>query len=90
MDITEQMEAGVENTFANNPYAEWYLKEYLGCHINENMELEKRKLLQSVPYQVCQTLSASDSVNSGRFKKLYNDIQLLQLADSKVNKERIL
>lgn len=71
-------------------YAEWYLKEYLGCHINENMELEKRKLLQSVPYQVCQTLSASDSVNSGRFKKLYNDIQLLQLADSKVNKERIL
>lgn len=71
-------------------YAEWYLKEYLRCHINENMELEKNKLLQSVTNQVCQTVSASDSVNSSRYREWCHDIQMLRLADSKVNKERII
>ncbi len=71
-------------------YAEWYLKEYLRCHINENMEFEKQKLLQSVANQVCQAVSASDSVNNSRYKEWNHDIQMLRLADSKVNKERIL
>jgi hypothetical protein len=71
-------------------YAEWYLQEYLRCHINENMELEKQKLLQSVPNQVCQIVSASESVNSSRYKEWNHDIQMLRLADSKVNRERIL
>ena len=71
-------------------YADWYLKEYLRCHINENMHLEKQKLLNGEMNQVCETVSASDSVNSSRYKEWCHDIQMLQLADSKVNKERIL
>ena len=71
-------------------YADWYLQEYLRCHINENMELDKQKLLHSVTYQVCQTVSASESVNSSRYNEWNHDIQMLRLADSKVNKERIL
>ena len=71
-------------------YAEWYLQEYLRCHINENMELEKQKLLQSLSNQVCQIVSVSESVNSNRYKEWCHDIQMLRLADSKVNMERIL
>lgn len=71
-------------------YAEWYLKEYLRCHINETMERDKQKLLQSETNQVCQIVSVSESVNSVRYKEWQHDIQMLRLADSKVCKERIL
>ena len=71
-------------------YAEWYLKEYLRCHINENKYLEKQKLQQSEANWVCQAVSEADILPNAPYTEWTHVMSKLRLADSHVNKERIL
>ncbi len=71
-------------------YAIWYLKEYLRCHINENKQLEKQKLIQSETNWVCQVVSDADILPNAPYMEWKKDMKMLRLADNHVNKERIL
>lgn len=105
-DIEQAIESvGKINNFGNKPerdrceqalqtqceaYAAWYLKEYLRCHINENKHLEKQKLLQSETNWVCQVVSDADILPNAPYMEWKREMNMLRLADSHVNKERIL
>lgn len=71
-------------------YADWYLERYLKHRISEQDDTQRVALLDSEPKAICDILRDADFLSSGQYLQWLNNINKLQPADTKVNKDLIL
>lgn len=73
-----------------NRYADWYLKLYLKHKISDADNTQKHALLDSDEKAICDILKDADFLSTGQYAQWLNNLNKLQPADSKVNKDLIL
>nr|WP_314545276.1 DUF6079 family protein [uncultured Empedobacter sp.] len=71
-------------------YANWYLEQYLKCRISQREHTDKMAILDSDEHAIVQILKEADYISSSPYFKWMEQINKLQVADSKVNKEAVL
>lgn len=71
-------------------YADWYLKLYLEYRISESDNTQKQALLDSNDKSLCDVLKDTDLLNTAIYSQWLENINKLQVADNKVNKDLIL
>lgn len=73
-----------------NKYADWYLKLYLKHKISDADNTQKHALLDSDEKAICDILKDAVFLSTGQYAQWLNNLNKLQPADSKVNKDLIL
>ncbi len=71
-------------------YADWYLEQYLRHRISQKDHTQKIALLDSDAKAICDVLKDADFLSSGEYIQWLIQINKLQPADSRVNKNLIL